>query len=210
MLAVSDDGSGMDTQTLGYVFEPFFTTKARGRGTGLGLATVYGIVKQNEGFISVHSELGQGTTFKIYVPPVAEPAMQAAIGLETTEPEHGVETVLVVEDEPSLLQLTARHLKRLGYTVLTADAPLKALELAREHPSPIHLVLTDVVMPEMSGRELFRKLAELRPGLKSLFMSGYTADTISRDGVLDPDVHFLEKPFTVRGLAAKLREAIED
>ncbi len=208
LLAVSDDGCGMDRETLAHVFEPFFTTKPMGQGTGLGLATVYGIVRQNHGFINIYSEPGQGTTIKVYLPRFDEaPAVEAqAESLQGTPA--GTETILLVEDEEALLKLAELLLKKLGYTVLAAATPAQAVELAHSHPGPIDLLMTDVVMPEMSGRDLWQQLSALRPTLKCLFMSGYTADVITHHGILDSGVHFLQKPFQKSVLALKLREAL--
>ena len=208
MLAVSDDGEGIDRQTLELIFEPFFTTKPRGEGTGLGLATVYGIVKQNNGFINVYSEPGKGTTFRIYLSAhEAETAIESKRDL--AKKPTGTETVLVVEDEESLLSLAERMLKQLGYTVLPANSPVMAIQLAEEYDGDIHLLLTDVVLPEMSGRDLCERLCEKRPGLKCLYMSGYTANVITHHGVLDQGCHFLQKPFSREALAGKMREALE-
>ncbi len=209
MLAVSDDGAGMDRQTLAMIFEPFFTTKRPGEGTGLGLATVYGIVKQNQGFINVYSEVGEGSSFRIYLPRhAAAEIVPVAASIATQTPLAAPATVLLVEDEPSLLLLAARQLEKIGQRVLAAGSPQAALELAQAHEGPIDLLLTDVVMPQMSGQELWRQLAVMRPELKCLFMSGYTANVIAHRGVLDAGVHFLQKPFTVQELDAKLREAL--
>jgi PAS domain S-box-containing protein len=207
LLTVSDNGCGMDAQTLAHLFEPFFTTKAVGEGTGLGLATVYGIVRQNNGFISVYSEPGRGTTFKIYLPRQHETdALQA-------EPEPavasvGTETVLVVEDEAAILDLSRVMLENLGYTVLTARTPAEAIRLVSASERAIHLLITDVVMPQMNGRDLSDLVAQLRPGLRTLFMSGYTADVIAHQGMLEEGVCFVSKPFTVGALAEKVREAL--
>jgi two-component system, cell cycle sensor histidine kinase and response regulator CckA len=209
LLAVSDNGCGMDAAILSHLFEPFFTTKEVGKGTGLGLATVYGIVKQNKGFISVYSEPGQGTTFRIYLPPHTAKAARPVRTEVAAPTEHGHETILLVEDEPMILDLTMAMLKTLGYTVLSAATPGEAIRLAREHSGQIHLLLTDVVMPEMNGRDLARKLLSLYPELKRLFMSGYTANVIAHHGVLDAGVHFLQKPFSIGELAAKIREALQ-
>jgi PAS domain S-box-containing protein len=208
LLAVSDDGCGMSKETLANIFEPFFTTKGVGEGTGLGLSTVYGIVKQNNGFINVYSEPGQGTTFRIYLP--RHEAQAAALGekREWREAATGTETVLLVEDEEALLTLCRRLLERLGYTVLAAGSSQEAIRLVEEHAGDIHLVITDVVMPEMSGGDLWRRLNALRPGLKCLFMSGYTANVIAHRAILEEGVHFLQKPFSVEALAAKVREAL--
>ena len=207
-LAVSDTGCGMEKEILRQIFEPFFTTKGIGRGTGLGLATVYGIVKQNNGFLEVRSEPGQGTTFTIYFPRHA---------VETGEKRHevrdlpvrGHETILLVEDEPAILKSTAIILEMQGYNVLTASTPGNAIRLAEEQNGAIHLLLTDVVMPEMNGQELARKLLVLYPHLKRIFMSGYSGDIIALHGVLIDNVHFIEKPFSLSGLITKVREALE-
>jgi PAS domain S-box-containing protein len=209
LLAVSDNGCGMDTETISHLFEPFFTTKEMGKGTGLGLATVYGSVKQNNGFINVYSEPGQGTTFKIYLP---RHAVKGAV--ETKEPkpqtaERGSETILLVEDEPAILRMTTMMLELLGYTVLAASTPGEALRLAQEHAGGIDLVLTDVVMPEMNGRDLAKNLLSIYPDMRRLFMSGYTADVIAHQGVLDAGVHFMQKPFSLADLKMKLREALD-
>jgi two-component system sensor histidine kinase EvgS len=209
LLAVSDDGCGMEKGIIDHVFEPFFTTKEIGRGTGLGLATVYGIVKQNKGFISVYSEPAKGTTFKIYLPCQAGEADLAEVHSEKELPAGSGETVLLVEDEVSLLALARRILTELGYAVLEAATPGQALALAREHAGSIDLLLTDVVMPEMNGRELAGQLQGTFPELKVLYMSGYTANVIAHHGVLETGVHFIPKPFTKRELAGKVREVLE-
>lgn len=208
LLAVSDDGCGMDKETLDQIFEPFFTSKRVGKGTGLGLSTVYGIIKQNDGFINVYSEPGKGTTFSIYLPRYAG---QTAI----TQRESAVEipsglgeTVLVVEDESVLLTMEKTLLEGLGYRVLAASTPGEAMRLAGEHAGEIRLVITDVVMPEMNGRALAEQLQSLCPGVACLFMSGYTADVIAHRGVLDEGVHFIQKPFSMKNLAVKVREAL--
>ena len=209
-LTVSDDGCGMDKETLAQIFEPFFTTKDIGKGTGLGLATVYGIVKQNNGFINAYSEPGHGTTFTIYLPRQEGKAGQAAeTGGSAESLMRGHETILLVEDDPSLLKLTARMLEKQGYTVLVASTPGEALRLADEYGDKIHLLMTDVVMPEMNGRDLAKNLMGLYPNLKLLFMSGYTADVIAHNGVLDEGVHFIQKPFSAQSLATKLREVLD-
>lgn len=209
MMSVSDDGCGMDEEILKNIFEPFFTTKEVGKGTGLGLSTVYGIVRQNDGFINVYSEPGQGTCIKVYLPRHFKKI--------TLEPEkdsrkpaiRGSETILLVEDEPAILKMTAVILERLGYTVLSTDIPGEAIRLAREHSGNIHLLLTDVVMPEMNGRDLARNLLSIYPDIKRLFMSGYTADVIAHQGVLDEGVYFIQKPFNSKYLAIRLREALD-
>ncbi len=209
LLAVSDNGCGMDKETLAQIFEPFFTTKEKGKGTGLGLATVYGIVRQNNGFVNVYSEPGQGTTFSIYLPSFAGETAAAETSL-TEEPAGGTETVLLVEDEDSLLNLGKAILQRLGYTVLTANTPMAAIQLAQEHAGEIHLLITDVVMPEMNGRELAQRLSSLRPAMPCLYMSGYTADVIAHHGVLDTGIHFIQKPFSIGDLARAIRETLRD
>lgn len=208
MIAVSDDGSGMDKATLDKLFEPFFTTKDVGRGTGLGLATVYGIVKQNGGFINVYSEKGRGTTFRIYLPRHAGRAEQFPKE-EKVPTVSGGTVVLLVEDEQAILEMTAMMLERLGYTVLAAKMPGEAIALAQMHTEKIHLLMTDVVMPEMNGRDLAKNILTLYPAIKLLFMSGYTADVIAHQGVLDEGVSFIQKPFTISDLAAKLRETLD-
>jgi len=209
MLSVSDDGCGMDKEIVEHIFEPFFTTKGVGEGTGLGLATVYGIVRQNEGFINVYSEPGDGTTFKIYFPKFVEKGVEVVISKAPDLPRSTGETVLLVEDEPLILEVSQIMLKKLGYRVLAAGTPVEALTLAREHTGKIHLLITDVIMPEMNGRELARKLLSLYPGLKRLFMSGYTANVIAHHGVLEEGVNFIQKPFSKQELAEGVRKALE-
>ena len=209
LLAVTDDGHGMDRETMGHLFEPFFTTKGLGKGTGLGLATIYGIVKQNRGFINAFSEPGQGTTFRVYLPRVRRAAETVAAGTtETAGPRGGTETLLVVEDEAAILELARNSLAGLGYVVLAAGSPDEALQIAGSHPGSLDLLVTDVVLPRMNGRELWERLAAVRPGLKCLFMSGYTADAIAHRGVLDDGVMFLPKPFTLAVLAERIRGAL--
>lgn len=209
VLMVSDDGSGMDRKTLEHVFDPFFTTKPLGEGTGLGLATVYGIVKQNRGFIDVYSEPGQGSTFKIYLPRHQAASGATVRALPAGPARGGRETILLVEDEKSLLRMTSMMLETLGYRVLSASSPGEALKLAQACASEIHLLITDVVMPEMNGRELARELLSLRPLLKTLFTSGYTANVIAHHGVLDEGVCFLQKPFSAGELGDRVREALQ-
>ncbi len=209
MLAVSDNGGGMDRETLDHVFEPFFTTKGVGKGTGLGLATVYGIVKQNEGFINVYSEPGKGATFRIYLPRSLEEAAVKPPAAPASASPGGSETILLVEDEPSLRVTISRNLQRLGYTVLAAESPEAAQRIAAESAGKIALLLTDVVMPGMSGRELAGKLTRDFPALKVLYMSGYTANVIAHRGILEQGVHFLSKPVTRDELARKLREILD-
>jgi CheY-like chemotaxis protein len=208
LLAVSDDGAGMDSETLDNVFEPFFTTKETGKGTGLGLATVYGIVKQNNGFINVYSEPGEGTTFKIYLPRHAGEAEETKKEAPAGIPVCMGETVLLVEDEPSILLMGKAMLEKLGYKVLSAGSPGEALRLAQEHAGRIHLLVTDVVMPEMNGRELAGRLHGLYPDIKTLFMSGYTANVIAHRGVLDEGLNFIQKPFSMNDLAFKVKAAL--
>jgi PAS domain S-box-containing protein len=208
MLAVSDDGCGMDEDVRLHLFEPFFTTKEVGKGTGLGLPTVYGIVKQNDGFINVYSEPGRGATFRIYLPRHGGGAVEGRREEAEEVPRGRGETILVVEDETSVLRLTQRVLTELGYRVLVASTPGEALAAAEGHPGEIDLLITDVVMPDMNGRELADRLRAVCPGIGSLFMSGYTAEVISRHGVLEEGVHFVEKPFTPQMLGRKVREAL--
>jgi PAS domain S-box-containing protein len=209
LLAISDNGCGMDTETLSHIFEPFFTTKEVGEGTGLGLPSVYGAVKQNNGFIYVYSEPGRGTTFKIYLPRHRDKATEKEIHSPPLRAAQGSEIILLVEDEPMILELTTTMLQRFGYTVLAAGTPSEAVKLAQEHPDSINLLLTDVIMPEMNGHDLAQNLLSLYPGMKLVFMSGYTANVIAHHGVLDEGVHFIQKPFSAKNLALKLREALE-
>ena len=208
-LAVTDSGCGMDHETQAHLFEPFFTTKGLGKGTGLGLATVYGSVKQNSGFIDFHSEIGQGTTFTIYLPRhmrvVEEQPERAA-----QSGEHGRATILLVEDEPAVLRIAKTMVERLGYTVLTAGSAGEAMRVAREHKGPIHLLMTDVIMPDMNGRDLATDLQSVSPETKCLFMSGYTADVIADHGILNEGVAFIQKPFSAGELGAKVRQLLKD
>jgi CheY-like chemotaxis protein len=208
-LAVSDDGCGMDPETLEHIFEPFFTTKKEGAGTGLGLSTVYGIAKQNGGFINVYSEPGKGTAVKIYLPRFEGKASEALAESAAEVPQGHGETVLLIEDEESILKLGQKILERLGYTVLSAGTPGEALRLAETHAGEIHLLITDVVMPEMNGRDLAERIVSIKPGLKCLFMSGYTANAITHSNVLDEGMQFIQKPFSLKNLAAKVREVLD-
>jgi two-component system, cell cycle sensor histidine kinase and response regulator CckA len=189
--------------------KPFFTTKGVGQGTGLGLATVYGIVKQNKGLVEVESQPGVGSTFVIYLPRHSTEAESIEEVSATVPPGGGRETILLVEDEPAILRLTKRMLEDQGYTVVTASAPGEAVRLAREHSGEIHMLLTDVVMPEMNGRDLARKLLPYIPQIRRLFMSGYTSDVIAHQGVLEEGVHFIQKPFSWRNLATQVRLALD-
>ncbi|MBI5444288.1 MAG: GAF domain-containing protein, partial [Deltaproteobacteria bacterium] len=209
LLTVSDNGCGMDDETLGHLFEPFFTTKGPGQGTGLGLATVYGIVRQNGGVVDAASAPGQGSTFRVYLPRARPEDRGKTEGRAGGVPPGGTETVLLVEDEEAILTLCTEMLEGLGYTVLRAGTPGEALRLAEEYVGTIHLLVTDVVMPEMNGRALSEGLTAARPDLRCLFLSGYTADVIAHRGVLEEGVRLLEKPFTLRQLAEKVREVLE-
>jgi two-component system, cell cycle sensor histidine kinase and response regulator CckA len=206
-LTVSDTGSGMSPEVQARIFEPFFTTKGVGKGTGLGLAVVHGIVKQSGGSIEVYSEAGVGTTFKVYLPAVEEqPAALSSHGPDL--PPRGAETILLVEDDDSVRDFAAIALEGLGYTVLTAPGAEAALLLMANRTATVDLLVTDVVMPETGGRKLAETLQALYPGLKVLFISGYTDDAVVRHGVLQSDVAFLQKPFTPTSLARKVRDVL--
>lgn len=208
-LSVSDNGCGMSAETMSHLFEPFFTTKELGKGTGLGLATVYGIVRQNRGFINVYSEVGHGTTFRLYLPRHDQTPTDEQAGNGSQAMQRGRETILLVEDEPAILNMTAKMLRRLGYTVLPAATPNEAFQLAEAHAGRIHLLLTDVIMPDLNGRELSARLSMLFPGMRCLFMSGYSASVIEQEGMLEEQVRFLQKPFTLQELAKKIREVLD-
>jgi PAS domain S-box-containing protein len=209
MLAVSDTGTGMDEKIQARIFEPFFTTKAQGKGTGLGLSTVYGIVRQSGGNILVYSEVGRGTTFKIYLPYTASGAPEYKRSAETEEVDHGTETILLAEDDKTVRRLVREVLESYGYQVLEAANGGAAFLICERHEGPIHLLLTDVVMPEMGGRELAARLAQLRTEMRVLYMSGYAADAIVHQGVLVEGANFIQKPFAAHALALKVREVLD-
>ena len=209
MLAVSDTGCGMDSEVQARIFEPFFTTKAIGQGTGLGLSTVYGIVKQSGGYVWVYSEPGEGSVFKIYL-PAAQPEQPGQPPREQqVTPEGGSETILVIEDEDVVRNLACRGLREHGYWVVEARNGVQALEYIEQHPGTVDLVISDVVMPEMGGREFGQTLARVEPTLPVLFMSGYTGEDVVQRGLLDPDAPFQQKPFTPAGLATKVRAMLD-
>ena len=210
LLAVSDNGCGMNQEIINNIFEPFFTTKDVDKGTGLGLATVYGIVKQNNGFINVYSEEGKGTTIKIYLPRHKSKAVEIQGDNTANIPQGRGETILLAEDDQPILKLTEKILSRLGYAVLSAETPARAIALSREHTGTIHLLITDVIMPGMNGKELSERLQSLYSDLKIMFMSGYTADAIARLGVLDEGVRFIQKPFSQKDLAEMVRKTLDD
>ncbi len=211
MVAISDTGAGMDAETQSHIFEPFFTTKGT-KGTGLGLSTVYGIIKQSGGYIWVYSEMGRGTTFKIYLPRVAstgETAAQVAAPVEIQKVEPGTETILLVEDEANLRYLARQYLEKQGYKVIEAADGAVAMQIAVAHDKVIHLLLTDVIMPGLNGRELAQRISEIRPNVKILYMSGYTENVIGHNGMLDAGVRLLQKPFNLRDLRSKVREVLD-
>ncbi|MBI5550823.1 MAG: response regulator [Desulfobacterales bacterium] len=208
MLSVSDTGCGMSDETLARIFEPFFTTKEIGRGTGLGLATVYGVAKQNNGFVRVDSKLGQGATFQIYFPAVDAQVRAIETGHGSETPPQGSETVLIVEDDANILELAEMILEQLGYTILSAGTTKDAIDIASSHGGKIDLLLTDVIMPKMNGRELAERIGHIHPGIICLYMSGYTADIIAHHGKLEEGVHFVSKPFSIIDLAVKVRQAL--
>jgi two-component system cell cycle sensor histidine kinase/response regulator CckA len=210
MLAVSDTGHGMDAETQARIFEPFFTTKERGKGTGLGLATVYGVVKQSDGFLWVYSEPGKGATFKVYLPLVDEPLDRGQSEFGTRPALRGSETILLAEDEEGVRELAREFLTKSGYSVLEAKNGAEALALAAEHQGTIHLLVTDVVMPKMGGPELADRLAPVRPRMKVLFMSGYAEYAAVEHDILDRGSAALQKPFALEVLGRKVREVLED
>jgi two-component system, cell cycle sensor histidine kinase and response regulator CckA len=209
MLTVRDTGSGMDSETISHIFEPFYTTKEQGKGTGLGLSTVYGIVKQSEGSIWVSSQPGQGTTFRICFPRVEEQLEVVEPTRSTTRTASGTETVLLVEDEELVRNLVRDILKQNGYFVLEAHHGTEALRVALQHSGPIHLLLTDVVMPQMGGRVLAQRLKSFRPTIRVLYISGYVDDATIQEGVSNPGTSFIQKPFTVETLSRKVRELLD-
>jgi CheY-like chemotaxis protein len=209
MLAVGDTGCGMNAETASHVFEPFFTTKGIDKGTGLGLSTVYGIVKQSDGEISVESEPGRGTRFMIFLPRVEDPVEVVGLAASGAKPAGGRETILLVEDEPEVRKLTREILELNGYTVLEAADGGEALRLGASHAGLIHLVITDVVMPHLGGRNLAEQMGRLRPDTRILYISGYTDDAVIRHGVLAAETAFLQKPFTGEALARKVREVLD-
>lgn len=208
MISIADNGCGMDRETIDHIFEPFFTTRKLGQGTGLGLSTVYGIVKQSNGYIDVESEPGSGTTFRVYFPRSSSHGETVAEEPEIPVTQGGHETIILVEDERSILDMVTTMLSGLGYEVLSTSSPSEALSLARNNRDRIRLLITDVVMPELNGRDLAWNLKNIIPDLRCLFMSGYTSEVIAHQGILDKGVHFIPKPFTSRGLAATVRRAL--
>ena len=210
MLAVNDSGVGMDEETRKHIFEPFFTTKEAGKGTGLGLSTVYGIVKQSGGNIWVYSELGKGTSFKVYFPRISDKIDEFKSGGEALEVAVGTETILLVEDADVVRALALEVLEASGYRVLEAANPQAAMEIAEAHPEPIQLLVTDVVMPESSGSELARRLRPIHPEMRVVFMSGYTEDTIITHGMLEAGINFIQKPFTPDELARRVRSVLDE
>jgi CheY-like chemotaxis protein len=209
LISVSDTGSGMDRETLKHIFEPFFTTKERGKGTGLGLATVYGIVSQSEGKIWAESRPGLGTTFRVYLPRITRSGEPEASTTSSESSNRGSETVLVVEDENTVRLVTVGSLRKAGYHVLEASDGEEALRVASAHEGPIHLVLTDVLMPGIHGPGLVKRLEERRPAIRALYMSGHADDALLHHGILEGGLSFLEKPFTRKELTKKVREVLD-
>ena len=209
MIAVSDTGNGMDPYVLSRIFEPFFTTKEKEKGTGLGLSTVYGIVKQHRGHINAYSEVGRGTTFKVYLPMIEDESDMESKAAGVHMELRGTETILVVEDEEIVRELTSEVLQTLGYKVLQAADPGEAARVSKLHGGPIHLMLTDVVLPQMDGKKLYALLSPLFPGMKALFVSGYAENAIVHHGVLNAGVNFLHKPFTVEALTKTVRKILD-
>lgn len=209
VLSVTDNGSGMDDETLKNIFEPFFTTKGLGAGTGLGLATVYGIIQQNSGFIDVQSEPGVGTTFRLYLPRALDDRDGAHVEMPAPDVARGHETILLVEDEPVMLTMAGLMLGRFGYHVIPAARPNDALRVATDHKGPLHLIITDVIMPEMNGPTLAKLVATLFPHVRTLFMSGYMDDVIAHHGLLDEGINFIQKPFSMPAFGAKVRAVLD-
>jgi two-component system cell cycle sensor histidine kinase/response regulator CckA len=209
MLAVSDSGIGMSPETVAHIFEPFYTTKESGQGTGLGLSTVYGIVKQSGGYIWVYSEPGKGTTFKVYLPRVAEQVEAKPERLELPAAGQGSETILLVEDEEAVRELASRILSAKGYSVVAATSAREAEKFAAKNAGEIHLLLTDIIMPGTSGRELARRITAKHPRTRVLYMSGYTDNVLAQGGVLEAGLSFLQKPFTPGALVQKVREVLD-
>jgi CheY-like chemotaxis protein len=208
MLAISDNGIGMDKEILAHIFEPFFTTKKEGKGTGLGLASVYGAVKHNNGFINVYSEPEQGTTFKLYFPQCAKEAEKPKAAVKAPKALKTA-AILLVDDDEMVRNITEMMLEKIGHTVLVAETPEEALALCEKGGMDIDLLLSDVVMPHMGGKALQKAIEALKPGIKTLFMSGYTASVIARHGVLGKGMHFIQKPFSIEELVSKVRDVIE-
>jgi len=209
LLSIKDDGCGMSDEVKASLFEPFFTTKENGKGTGLGLATVYGAVKQNKGFVDVLSEEGKGTLMKIFLPRCLEEKKKSDNGTAEEIITYDNITVLLVEDEPMILEIAETLLKRMGFSVITADNPREALNLAHTHSGLIDILMTDIIMPEMNGRDLAKNIHYSYPHIKVLFMSGYTADIIDHYGLSQENVHFIEKPFSMNSLSAILQEVLK-
>jgi two-component system, cell cycle sensor histidine kinase and response regulator CckA len=211
LLMVSDDGCGIKKEILDNIFEPFFTTKEVGQGTGLGLATVYGIVKQNNGYIDAQSKQGKGTTFSIYLPRQKDQADPLQMETIPTAPcvDRSHETILLVEDEPMILEMITIFLQLQGYTVLATAVPGEVIAMAEKHPGMMHLLITDVIMPEINGAELAGLLVSRYPDIRILYMSGYTAEIIAQQGIIDVGVNFIQKPFSMEAFTIKVREVLE-
>jgi two-component system cell cycle sensor histidine kinase/response regulator CckA len=208
LLAVSDTGAGMDQATQARLFEPFFTTKGSGKGTGLGLSTVFGIVKQSGGSVEVYSEPGRGTSVKVYLPRIDQPAAIEAQD-ERKKVARGSETILLVEDDEMVRTLVRETLLREGYRILDAPGPIEAKKISEQHKGPIQMMITDVVMPKINGRDLADQLTSKRPDMRVLYMSGYTDNAVLNSGILEKEVAFLQKPFTPTSLTEKVREVLE-
>jgi CheY-like chemotaxis protein len=213
MLAVSDTGTGMSPETVAHIFEPFYTTKESGRGTGLGLSTVYGIVKQSGGYIWVYSEPGRGSSFKVYLPRVEQAAETLSVARPVTGEQKGSETILLVEDQPQVRELARVALAEKGYTVLVTSSAGDAEKICAQHGADIHLLLTDLIMPGITGRELAKRMTARYPKMRVLYMSGYTFSMIAQSGMpggmLEDGVAFLQKPFTPSALGEKVREVLD-